>query len=48
MLVGQMPFKATNERELYKRIQRGNYTVPARVNLSNEVNDLLKKLLCAD
>jgi serine/threonine protein kinase len=48
MLVGVMPFKATNERELFKRIQKGHFTVPTRVALSEEVKDLMKQLLCID
>ena len=48
MLIGQMPFKATNERELYKKIQRGNFAVPARVTLSPDVKDLIRQMLCVD
>lgn len=51
MLTGSLPFKSTDEKGLYRKIQAGQYAVPSNTlgeRLSVEARDLLKSLLCID
>jgi serine/threonine protein kinase len=48
MLFGIMPFKAANERELFRKIQRGHVSLPANSLVSDGAKDLLKSLLNTD
>ena len=43
MLTGTYPFKAGNDKELYKQIVIGNYSIPDSV--SPLAKELIKKLL---
>ncbi len=46
MLCGTFPFRALTEKELYKKIVKGIFTVPD--NLSCEANKLIKMILIVD
>lgn len=48
MLVGVMPYKAPNERELFRKIQRGMVSFPSNVPVSEEAKDLVRSLLHSD
>lgn len=43
MLCGKMPFKAYNDRELYRRIEKGSFTLPPQFheNLKTLINKML-------
>ena len=43
MLTGHLPFNELTNKKLYAKIRTGKYTIPK--DLSNEVKDLIKKLL---
>lgn len=45
LLSGVLPFKSTNEKSLYKKIEKGSYPIPYNdqgEKLSIEARDLLK------
>ena len=42
MITGTFPFKASSNKELYSKIQRGSYVMPP--TLTNEVKELIKKI----
>jgi serine/threonine protein kinase len=46
MLIGTYPFRAENEKELYRRIIKGNVSIPEI--LSSDAKHILKKLLNSD
>jgi len=56
MLVGRLPFKSGNEKDLFRKIQKGKYLIPSgkevpaeeRVDLSNSAKSLIKSLLRVD
>ena len=50
-LTGQTPYKADDEKGLYREIQKGHYSVPLTAegeNISAEAMDLLQSLLSFD
>lgn len=50
MLTGDCPFKSNNEKDLFRKIQRGVYTYPKEddFKITKEAKDLVKKLLTVD
>ena len=51
LLTGYLPFKSTDEKGLFRKIQAGIYAIPQNEKgekSSVEARDLLKSLLCVD
>ena len=46
LICGYLPFDDNDTQALYKKIMRGEYTIPAFV--SNGATDLIKRILCTD
>lgn len=46
LVVGTLPFRATNEQELYRLIQQGKY--PVRENMSKNLKLILNRMLNCD
>ena len=44
MLCGKMPFKAYNDKEVYRRIEKGMFTIPPHFqeNLTSVLNKMLE------
>ncbi len=45
MLFGVFPFNASNQADIYPKIQRGVYTFPKHITVSDSAKDLISKLL---
>ena len=43
MMIGTVPFKATNMKDLHALINKGDFTFPHKV--SEEAQDLIRKML---
>ena len=48
MLCGCFPFRGATDKELYRRITRGSFSVPEQLGVSKEALGLLKRMLCVD
>lgn len=51
LVTGNLPFKSSEEKSLFRKIQKGFYPVPSRPDgetVSNDCRDLLKSLLDVD
>lgn len=46
MLVGKYPFSAENDQQLFKKMLRGNFSIPPE--LSEDAKDLLRRMLAPD
>lgn len=46
MVTGKLPWTQKNQKLLFNQIKNGDYTVPQ--NLSPEVRDLIKRMMCTD
>jgi serine/threonine protein kinase len=46
MLVGKYPFSAENDQQLFKKMLRGNFSIPPE--LSEDARDLLRRMLAPD
>jgi serine/threonine protein kinase len=46
MLCGKMPFKAFNDRDLYRRIEKGTYTLPN--NIQEDIKGMISKMLAVN
>ncbi|KAJ9452831.1 Kinesin-like protein K39 [Diplonema papillatum] len=45
MLVGDLPFTASELRTLLQRISKGEYSIPDGIDISEDATDLIKKML---
>ncbi|KAJ9436901.1 CBL-interacting protein kinase 23, partial [Diplonema papillatum] len=45
MLVGDLPFTASELRTLLRRISKGEYSIPDGIDISEDATDLIKKML---
>lgn len=48
MVTGRPPFSGSDNSRIYARIRRGEFKYPKEQDLSDELKDLISKLLCKD